>query len=154
MTLTSDTPPDFEDRCPSCNSPAPHMHPAMAFEGEVETCPDEFHLRPTPPNKPEYIANVHAKRELLGLPKAAGSAAAFALLSLVSAKMEKWPMEARNAAGYPIDLAQVIYEMPPELKTFEAVMYDYRDGVKRVVERATVKLHGDKPMEVIRGDES
>ena len=49
-------------RCPSCNSPAPHLHPAVQFEGEVETCADAFHLRQTLENRPEYIALVQAKR--------------------------------------------------------------------------------------------
>jgi hypothetical protein len=52
-------------RCPTCNSPAPHRHPAMAFGGEVETCVDEFHLTPTSQNTPKYIAFVHEKRARL-----------------------------------------------------------------------------------------
>jgi hypothetical protein len=53
-----------EDECPTCGSPAPHLHPAVQCEGEVETCPDAFHLTPTNQNSPEYIARVHAKRSL------------------------------------------------------------------------------------------
>ena len=49
-------------RCPTCTSPQPHLHPAVQVEGEVETCADAFHLRPTPQNKPEYIAMVERKR--------------------------------------------------------------------------------------------
>ena len=49
--------------CPTCSSKSPHMHPAMAGEGEVEICVDEFHLIPTNQNRPEYIAAVRAKRE-------------------------------------------------------------------------------------------
>ncbi|ALJ12586.1 hypothetical protein [Sphingopyxis macrogoltabida] len=49
-------------RCPTCDSPDPHRHPAMAFEGEVEVCTDAYHLIPTNQNRPGYIAAVEAKR--------------------------------------------------------------------------------------------
>lgn len=49
--------PDM-DECPHCGSPAPHLHPAVQFEGEVQTCPHDFHLTRTPQNTPKYIANV------------------------------------------------------------------------------------------------
>src|SRR5690242_12266487 len=39
------------DRCPKCDSPAPHLHPAVQFEGEVQPCSDAFHLRATPQNR-------------------------------------------------------------------------------------------------------
>lgn len=41
-------------RCPRYNSPAPHLHLAVQFEGEVGTCIDDFHLQATPSNRPEY----------------------------------------------------------------------------------------------------
>lgn len=30
-------------RCPRCQSPKPELHPAMAFEGEVQVCAHEWH---------------------------------------------------------------------------------------------------------------
>lgn len=48
--------------CPTCNSPQPHLHPAVQHGGETETCLDDFHLTPTAENRPEYIARVHEKR--------------------------------------------------------------------------------------------
>lgn len=50
------------DKCPTCHSPAPHLHPAVQHEGEVEICTDDFHLRDTPQNKPEYREGVRQKR--------------------------------------------------------------------------------------------
>ena len=48
--------PSFADRCPSCFSPEPHLHPAVQHEGEVQPCPDDFHRRVTPQNTPQRIA--------------------------------------------------------------------------------------------------
>lgn len=30
-------------RCPTCDSPAAHLHPAVQFGGEVQVCFDSFH---------------------------------------------------------------------------------------------------------------
>ena len=51
--------------CPTCGSPSPERHPAVQWEGEVHICVDDFHLRPIPENRPEWIAQVHAKRARL-----------------------------------------------------------------------------------------
>jgi hypothetical protein len=49
-------------RCPKCDSPAPHQHPAVQCEGEVELCTHDYHLIPTNMNRTEYISRVLAKR--------------------------------------------------------------------------------------------
>lgn len=50
------------NECPRCGSPAPHLHPAVQFEGEVEVCTHKFHLKATPQNVPAYIAAVREKQ--------------------------------------------------------------------------------------------
>lgn len=47
-------------KCPTCNSPQPHLHPAMQHEGEVQPCRDAFHRIVTPQNTAEKIAAVQA----------------------------------------------------------------------------------------------
>ena len=46
----------MSDKCPTCDSPAPHLHPAMQYEGEVQPCRDVYHLTVTPENTREKIA--------------------------------------------------------------------------------------------------
>ncbi len=41
---------DATKKCPTCGSPAPHLHPAIQAEGEVHVCPDDFHKLDTPEN--------------------------------------------------------------------------------------------------------
>lgn len=43
------------ERCPSCDSPAPHLHPAVQSEGEVQPCSDPFHAIVTNQNSEEMI---------------------------------------------------------------------------------------------------
>ncbi|QUT04038.1 hypothetical protein KFK14_12865 [Sphingobium phenoxybenzoativorans] len=54
-------------RCPTCNSRDPHLHPATAFEGEVEVCADEYHLIPTASNTEAHRKPVLEKRAAKGL---------------------------------------------------------------------------------------
>jgi hypothetical protein len=46
------------NRCPSCNSPAPHLHPAVQHEGEVQLCGDSFHEIITAQNTVERRSQV------------------------------------------------------------------------------------------------
>lgn len=63
MTNYADTP---RHKCPTCGSNRPHLHPAVAFEGEVEVCTDDYHLIPTNQNTEKHMAAVMAKRERVG----------------------------------------------------------------------------------------
>ena len=47
------------NRCPTCDSPAPYLHPATGFEGEVELCTHNFHLNA---NAAEH-AKIHRRRD-------------------------------------------------------------------------------------------
>lgn len=39
-----------DTKCPSCKSPAPHLHPAVQHGGEVMLCRDPFHMMVTAEN--------------------------------------------------------------------------------------------------------
>lgn len=59
---TETSKPQYRRICPTCNSHAPHLHPAVQSGGEVHFCLDEFHLQETPQNRPEYIEQVKRRR--------------------------------------------------------------------------------------------
>lgn len=42
---------DEMSKCKTCDSPRPHLHPAMNNGGEVQPCKDKFHLADTPQNR-------------------------------------------------------------------------------------------------------
>lgn len=56
--------PRTSDTCPICKSTAPHLHPAVQHEGEVEVCIDDFHLRDTPQNTDAIKRFVLMKRKV------------------------------------------------------------------------------------------
>ena len=39
------------NKCPTCEAPAPHLHPAVQHEGEVQVCRDQWHQTLTPQNR-------------------------------------------------------------------------------------------------------
>lgn len=49
-------PAPIPEKCPTCSSSAPHLHPAVQHEGEVQPCRDRFHAIVTPQNTPERIS--------------------------------------------------------------------------------------------------
>jgi hypothetical protein len=48
----------YNMKCKVCESPQPHLHPAVQHEGEVQLCRDDFHRTVTPQNSPAMIAEV------------------------------------------------------------------------------------------------
>jgi hypothetical protein len=62
----------MNNKCPTCDSPQPHFHPSIQFEGEVEPCDDPFHRTVTPSNTAEMISIVD--RMINGRPSRQGSA--------------------------------------------------------------------------------
>lgn len=61
-TITETKEHDMTERCPRCDSPAPHLHPAMQAEGEVELCTHDFHMAITNQNRAEDLTEVRAAR--------------------------------------------------------------------------------------------
>jgi hypothetical protein len=51
--------PDAPGKCPTCESPQPHLHPAVQHEGEVQPCGDAFHRIVTPQNPPQSWRKSH-----------------------------------------------------------------------------------------------
>jgi len=49
--------------CPRCDSPHPHLHPAVQAEGEVQPCYDPFHEIVTTQNTSARIAEHLALKE-------------------------------------------------------------------------------------------
>lgn len=47
-------------RCPRCDSPQPHLHPAVQCGGEVSPCSDGFHRLVTAQNTAGRIADLNA----------------------------------------------------------------------------------------------
>jgi hypothetical protein len=45
-------------KCTTCDSPAPHLHPAIQHEGEVFVCSDRFHCEVTAQNTPDFIRSI------------------------------------------------------------------------------------------------
>lgn len=45
------------EKCPSCGSPSPELHPAMQWEGEVQPCNDAFHSKLRPCDLPTIRTN-------------------------------------------------------------------------------------------------
>jgi len=67
-----------EEKCPTCGSPDPRLHPALSYGGEVSICADAFHQTVTPQNTPERLAEVNA----------------------LAAKLKGAPVPRARAAGY------------------------------------------------------
>jgi hypothetical protein len=60
------------EKCPTCQSHAPHLHPAQSWGGEVSICSDTFHQIITTQNTPERLAEVNElQTKLKGAPGAA-----------------------------------------------------------------------------------
>lgn len=59
---------DRRNRCPRCGSPSSHLHPAVQCGGEVQVCPHDFHLTPTPQNTDAYIGAVLIERNRRATP--------------------------------------------------------------------------------------
>lgn len=49
--------PSRSAKCPTCDSPAPHLHPAMQHEGEVQPCKDAWHDLPSSCKYPDCLCD-------------------------------------------------------------------------------------------------
>ena len=57
---------EVTQRCPTCTSPSPELHPAMQHEGEVEICKDAWHgVPPTSDWKPVAEERVKALEDVV-----------------------------------------------------------------------------------------
>jgi hypothetical protein len=56
---------DRRSRCPRCDSPQPHLHPALQFEGEGQPCDHDYHRHITPENTAARIEQVESLKQRL-----------------------------------------------------------------------------------------
>ncbi len=104
-------------RCPRCDSPAPHLHPAIQCEGEVQPCPDAFHFTVTNQNPPRLPA-------VEGPPDAAQE-----------------PNEDVSSEEFILDFLAAYYGFSgrAHMGTFESWTADIRDDVRLIQSWLTLK---------------
>lgn len=72
-------------KCPTCNSPSPHLHPAMNCGGEVQPCSDKFH---TESNRTECKKKIIGSFEnIYAYTETGSSLPAFVSLNVVDEKL-------------------------------------------------------------------
>lgn len=146
------------DQCPRCDSPAPHLHPAVQSEGEVQPCPHPFHGD----GAAEAFAKLQglSSEEVVAMMTAEGAAARFQRLAreveeaapflplapptaplreqivrLANVIIDEIPGEPSTDEG-AIRLLRAAYVKPPDFEDedsypTEGPLFDYRDGVRR-----------------------